>query len=54
MDEKKREKKEVVDKKNNEGEDKPQEDIIATIHVLKNKTEVRKRVVTRHSKPNQD
>ena len=28
----------------------PQEDVIATIHVLKNKTEVKKRVVTRHNK----
>ena len=50
----------VAKKKSNdrqsEDEDKmkvdedPREDVIATIHVLKNKTQVKKRVVTRHAK----
>ena len=31
-------------------EEDSQEDVIATIHVLKNKTEVKKRVVTRQNK----
>lgn len=29
-------------------EGNPREDVIATIHVLRNKTEVKKRIVTRH------
>lgn len=32
----------------------PQEDVIATIHVLKNKSQVRKRVVTRNNKENKE
>jgi len=31
-----------------EKEGKPRDDVIATIHVLRNKTEVKKRIVTRH------
>jgi hypothetical protein len=31
-----------------EKEGKPLEDVIATIHVLRNKTEVKKRIVKRH------
>ena len=32
----------------------PREDVIATIHVLKNKTQVKKRVVTRHAKGSEE
>ena len=35
-------------------EENPQEDVIATIHVLKNKTQVKKRVVTRNNKENKE
>ena len=50
MDKKKRRAKPSEDSVEAEIEGNSQEDVIATIHVLKNKTEVKKRVVTRHNK----